>query len=136
MCFLTHQVDVQLLGIFLEIVGAYYLARTFLFKNSLKIKIAFFGTGTSSLYAGFSAARNQFFSAYAEAVDARIGFFIVVTGLIIDAVGLFVSPKPFWLLLILWLVVILIAEISRLYFSRADRIQELYNRRETPAGGL
>ena len=128
---LNHTVDVELLGILLEITGAFYLARTFLFKDSLKIKFDLFGTGSSRLHSGFAAARNQFFSAYAEAVEARIGFFIVVVGLITDAVGLFVSPKPLWPLLVLWLVGVLIAEIARIYFSRRDRIQKLHDRQET-----
>ena len=129
---LNHPIDIQLLGILLEITGAFYLARTFLFKNSLKIKIELFGTGSSRLHSPFMSARNSFFSLYRQAVEARIGFFIVVFGLLLEALSLYILPQPIWLSVLGWFIVIFIAEISRLYFSKHDSIEKEYGKQESP----
>lgn len=129
--FLTYSVSLQLLGIIMELLGAYYLSRTFLFKRTFDIKMEAFGLNSTRLHSGFAAARNQFFNSYVQMVEAKLGFILVLMGLTTEAFGLCLSYVQLsaWLLILISLFVLFVAEISRKIFSGQIRIQKAYDAR-------
>lgn len=78
----------QVIGLILDIIGAFFLAKSFVFKTPKDLAAESYGTDYPSkgLTAGMSG--NIFRSFYRQAVEAKIGFVILALGFLSQISGL------------------------------------------------
>jgi len=81
----------QVLGIFLDIIGAYYLGQSFVTKNLDDIVCESWGSESNKYPGGLSD--NLGISLYQRAIEARTGFIILTIGFIIQGVSI---THPDW----------------------------------------
>jgi hypothetical protein len=129
---LVHNSSIQLLGVLLDITGAYYLSRAFIFKSPLDIKFETYGTGNSRLHMSFGMSGNLFMSFYTQGVEARIGFGLLFSGFLFQAIGI-IWPSyylPIYITIAIWICSTLISYILRCYLNNPERVKEIHDRRE------
>lgn len=80
--FLTHS---SILGLFLDIVGAYFLAQAFVIKKVEEIISESWGDEGEKYPGGLS--ENLGISLYAQSIDARTGFIVLMLGFVLQGIG-------------------------------------------------
>lgn len=78
----------QIIGLILDIIGAFFLAKSFVFKTPKDLAAESYGTDypNKGLTAGMSG--NLFRSFYRQAVEAKTGFVILALGFLSQISGL------------------------------------------------
>lgn len=94
----------QLLGLVIDIIGAYYLSRGFIFKNQKEILALAYGDEDLSKQLHGGLSENIAKSLYMQAVEARTGFAVLVFGFALQLCGtMFLNFSVAW-----WLGIVLI----------------------------
>ncbi len=80
----------QIIGLILDIIGAFYIAKSFIFKTPKDLIAESYGTNypDKDLTEGMSG--NLFRSFYKQATEAKTGFLIIASGFISQAIGLLI----------------------------------------------
>lgn len=119
----------QIIGLVLDIIGAFYIAKSFVFKTSKDLAAEYFGTNypDKDLIGGMSG--NLFRSFYKQAVEAKIGFVIIAFGFGGQIVGTIYSNLAVdsWIGFCLILSALLIPQIlfkCLFRHSRLDKIEQ------------
>lgn len=86
--YLSH---IQVLGIFFDIIGAYYLAQSFMTKKLEDIICESWGNQSNKYPGGLSENLGQSF--YQQAIEARTGFVILAVGFILQGISI---QHPEW----------------------------------------
>ena len=120
----------QILGLILDIIGAYYIVKSFLFKNLKELLAESYGEDypQKSLMGGMSG--NIFRSFYKQSVEAKTGFVIITVGFLSQAVGILFSRLTvnyFFGFLIILLAVLVPRYIFRILFQ-PNRLDNLENK--------
>ena len=78
----------QIIGLILDIIGAFYIAKSFVFKNVKDMVAESWGTDypDKNLISGMSG--NLFRSFYRQATEAKIGFVIIALGFLSQIIAL------------------------------------------------
>ncbi len=128
----NHHSSIQLIGVFLDITGAFYLSRSFIFKSPLAIKFDTYGTGNSKLHTSFGMSGNLFMSFYTQGMEARIGFVFLLGGFLFQAVGLvwLTFTFPIYLTLIVWVLTTVFAYMLRRHLNDFERVKKIHDRNE------
>lgn len=130
--FLNHELSIQLLGLVIDITGAFYLSRAFIFKNSADIKSETYGNVNQKLLIFFGMSGNLFFSFYTQGIEARIGFFLLLFGFVLQGIGI-IWPAiliPAYIILTTWLMVMLGCKFIHGHFTKFERVKNLHDRDE------
>lgn len=110
--FLDHP---SVLGLFLDIIGAYFLAQGFITKNLEDIVCESWGSEGGKYPGGLS--ENLSISLYQQSVEARTGFLILALGFILQGIGniypAFEAPHytGIGLILLIFLIIIIVHKI-------------------------
>lgn len=122
----------QVLGLILDIIGAFYIAKSFVFKTPKDLAAESYGTNCpdKDLTGGMSG--NLFRSFYKQAVEAKTGFVIIALGFGGQIVGTIYSNLTVnsWLGSCLILSALLIPQILFMYLFRHKRLDEIEQRAE------
>ncbi len=130
--FFNHDSSIQLLGIVFDIAGAFYLSRAFIFKKPADIKSEVYGSANQNFTTSFSTSHNQFFSLYIQGVEARIGFFLLFAGFLLQGIGIVWSfiILPIYVVLIIGIAVMCISGYARSYFTNPKKLEAIHDRDE------
>lgn len=105
--FLNHP---SVLGLFLDIIGTYFLAQSFITKNLEDIVCESWGNEGGKYPGGLS--ENLSISLYQQSVEARTGFLILALGFILQGIGniypAFEAPRYAGIGLILLILIVII----------------------------
>lgn len=130
--YLTYMSSVQLIGVFFDITGAFYLSRAFMVKKPADIKNETYGSANQRTHTSFGMSGNLFFSFYTQGVEAKIGFILLLTGFLLQAVGILwpLIKIPLYLSLILWLLGSTLSEMVRSFLTAFERVKSIHDRDE------
>jgi hypothetical protein len=122
----------QIQGLILDIIGAFYIAKSFIFKTSKDLAAESYGTNypDKDLTGGISG--NLFRSFYKQAIEAKTGFVIIAMGFAGQIVGI-VCPNfvmKSWLGLCIILSALLIPQILFKFLFRQVRLDEIEQKAE------
>ncbi len=130
--FLNHASSVQLLGIVFDIAGAFYLSRAFIFEKPADIKSKTYGSANQNFLTHFGMSGNLFFSFYIQGIEARIGFLLLLTGFLLQGIGI-IWPSimfPIYVVFIIGATVMYISERARSYFTNPKKLEAIHDRDE------
>jgi len=117
-----------ILGLFLDVIGAYYIVQSFINKNILDILAESHGTETKDLPGGLS--ENLAISFYRQSIDAKIGFVILTLGFFIQGLGNlledFMIEKYFGAMVVL-LVLLISVLIQKNYSDQKSILNKIGN---------
>lgn len=128
--FLNQELNIQLLGIIFDIIGAFYLSRAFIFKKSEEIKNETYGNSSLDTPIDFGMSGNLFFSFYSQGIEARIGFLLLFIGFLFQGAGVIwpLAILPVYIILIVLIISFVICECVRNYLTNFDRIKAIHDR--------
>ena len=123
----------QIIGLILDIIGAFFLAKSFVFKTPKDLAAESYGTDYPSkeLTAGMSG--NIFRSFYRQAIEAKTGFIILALGFLGQISGLlFPNLIIKWCFGILFVLsAISIPYILFKFLFKSSRLDKIENEAET-----
>lgn len=124
-------VNIQVLGLLLDILGAYFVVRSFIIKKPADIKSEAYGNANSNLRIAYGMSDFLFFSFYKQGIEARIGLVLIIPGFFLQAFGVLhpISLPLSIIILILFIAVISSIFIHR-YFTNDNRIAVIRDRDE------
>ena len=122
----------QILGLILDIIGAFYIAKSFVFKTPKDLAAESYGTNypDNDLTGGMSG--NLFRSFYKQAIEAKTGFIIIALGFGGQIVGTIYSNfiVNSWLGFCLISSALLIPQILFKCLFRHKRLDEIEQKAE------
>jgi len=126
---MMHESSIQLLGIFFDIVGAFYLSRAFIFKSPEDIKSETYGSKSSKFLCSFGMSGNLFFSFYTQGIEARIGFIWLLLGFLFQGIGVIWSSIiiPIYLVLQIFINCAIISEVICHRLVDFNRVKAIHN---------
>jgi len=128
---LTNPVNVQLLGLLFDIIGAYWLALGFTNKNPADIKAITYGSANQGLLSSFGMSGNLFISLYIQGIEAKIGLIVLILGFAIQAVGIiWLYKMPLAALIFAVLACYSFAKLIHHYLTEPNRIKNIHDRDE------
>ena len=119
----------QIIGLILDILGAFYLAKGFMFKKLAEIVAEAFGNDYPGLPGGMS--ENIAVSLYRQRVEAIIGSLFLFFGFLLQGVGVALPNIKIPLCIsILFVTIIFITELLRRYLCSNERmiLEKIYNK--------
>lgn len=117
----------QVLGLILDIVGAFYIVQGFIFKNSKDLVAESWGTSyPKNGYSG-GMSDNLFRGFYKQAIEAKTGFVVLALGFLGQIVGILFPELliNFWFGIIIIVSALLIPRILFKYMYKSDRIDRI-----------
>ena len=114
----------QILGLFFDIIGAYYLAQSSITKKLEDVVCESFGDENEKYPGGLSDNLGQ--SLYQQSIEARTGFIILSIGFIFQGVGTLHSSWEIWRFGGTGFIILILATVSIVHgrlFGR-DRISK------------
>ena len=129
---LNQDLNIQILGIGFDIIGAFYLSRAFIFKKPADIKSETYGSANQNFLINYGMSGNLFFSFYTQGIEARMGFIILSIGFILQAIGLIWSflILPIYVILLITILALIICELVRSRLTRFERVKTIHDRNE------
>lgn len=104
---LSDSTDIQILGLLLDIIGAYYLVRSFIKKGFDEMFKEAHGDFEGLPY-------DTLYSSYVQKIEAEIGLFFLIPGFVFQALStLFFLKIP---LLIIFIAPVLFYACGEIYF--------------------
>lgn len=130
--FFKHKSNIQLLGVFFDITGAFYLSRAFIFKKPADIKTEVYGSSNQKFLISFGMSGNLFISFYTQGIEAKIGFFLLFFGFLFQGMGIiwpYILVRIF-IVLIIWGMTTVICEYLCRKLTSPIRVAAILNRDE------
>lgn len=125
-------VDIQVLGLLIDIIGAYYIVRSFIVKKPADIKSEVYGNANQNLQIPYGMSGNLFFSFYIQGIEARIGLVLVVAGFVLQSLGvLFGFLISFFILVLVLAMAIAGSFFAYRFLTSPRRLKSIHDRDET-----
>ena len=128
----SNFVDIQVLGLLIDIMGAYYIVRSFIVKKPADIKNEVYGNANQNLQIPFGMSGNLFFSFYLQGIEAKIGLVLVVVGFVLQSLGVLFELFISFMVLILTLIIAVAGSgFAYRFFANPQRLKNIHDRDET-----
>lgn len=116
----------QAVGIMIDIIGAYFLSRGFIFADTRELIAQSWGTDDKKKNLRGGLSGNLFVGFYRQMNEARAGFIVLTVGFILQLIGT-ISLVRFskWLGLIMIIASFTIPYIVLKYLLKHDRVERL-----------
>ncbi len=125
-------INIQVLGLLIDIIGAYYIVRSFIVKKPADIKNEVYGNANQNLQIPYGMSGNLFFSFYLQGIEARIGLVLVVTGFVLQSLGVLFELFISFFILVLVLVIAAVGSVfAYRFFADPRRLKTIHDRDET-----
>lgn len=124
--------SMQIVGLLVDIIGAYWLARGFTSKKPADLKNVAYGSANQNFLTQFGMSGNLWISLYVQGIEARIGLVLLVIGFIFQALGaLFSLVIPLYAVFIVALLFSVTPLAVSNYFCKPERVAKIHDRDES-----
>lgn len=120
----------SILGLYLDVIGAYFLAQSFITKNLEDIVCESWGNRGKQYPGGMS--ENLALSLYHQRIEARTGFIVLTIGFILQGIGNLYSKLmlPSYVSAISVLLLLVIIKILHKIILKPERITQILERKD------
>lgn len=117
----------QIIGLILDIIGAFYIVKSFVFKTPKDLIAESYGTNypDKDLIGGMSG--NLFRSFYKQAIEAKTGFVVIALGFLSQGVGILIPNLVInhWFGLVIISAALFVPFIIFKILFRSDRLDSI-----------